>query len=58
MTNKHYATWFQVVYAEAHAAGLFKGGIRRAAFSMGDLQALQPPEPSALHPPSHPQGMR
>ena len=36
----------QVVFAEAHAAGLFKGGIRRAAFSMGDLQALQPPEPT------------
>ena len=34
----------QVVFAEAQAAGLFKGGIRRAAFSMGDLQALQPPE--------------
>ena len=38
----------QVVFAEAHAAGLFKGGIRRAAFSMGDLQALQPPEPPSL----------
>jgi len=33
----------QVVRAAAAAAGLSRGGIRRAAFSMGDLQALSAP---------------
>mmetsp|Transcript_4162 Transcript_4162/g.11731 ORF Transcript_4162/g.11731 Transcript_4162/m.11731 type:complete len:368 (-) Transcript_4162:545-1648(-) len=32
----------RIVMAEAAAAGLHKGGLRRAAFSMGDLQALNP----------------
>ena len=48
------AFMLQVVFAEAQAAGLFKGGIRRAAFSMSDLQALQPPE-SSLPPRSNSQ---
>mmetsp|Transcript_12045 Transcript_12045/g.30925 ORF Transcript_12045/g.30925 Transcript_12045/m.30925 type:complete len:415 (+) Transcript_12045:158-1402(+) len=32
----------EVVMAAASAAGLNRGGLKRAAFSMGDLQALQP----------------
>ncbi|KAK9819206.1 hypothetical protein WJX74_004583 [Apatococcus lobatus] len=42
----------QVVMAAAAAAGLNKGGLKRTAFSMGDLQALQPPTSG---PPSPPQ---
>ena len=41
----------QVIMAAAKAAGLHKGGLRRTAFSMGDLSALQPPGP-----PSPPEG--
>ena len=38
----------QVVLAARAAAGLNRGGMRRTAFSMGDLQALEvvgPPSP-------------
>ncbi|KAK9792035.1 hypothetical protein WJX73_008669 [Symbiochloris irregularis] len=35
----------EVILAAAQAAGLHKGNIRRTAFSMNDLQALQPPGP-------------
>ncbi|KAK9812677.1 hypothetical protein WJX72_001755 [[Myrmecia] bisecta] len=42
----------QVVMAARAAAGLDKGGIRRTAFSMGDLQALQPP-PGPPSPPDY-----
>lgn len=32
----------QLIMAEAAAAGIHRGGMRRQAFSTGDLQALQP----------------
>ena len=32
----------QLIMAEAAAAGIHRGGLRRQAFSTGDLQALQP----------------
>ena len=49
---------FQVVMAAAAAAGLNRNGIRRTAFSTGDLQALSvlptksspsPPDPTSAN---------
>lgn len=46
-----------VVIAAASAAGLQRGGLRRAAFSMNDLQALQPSAPPAPMPSFQSSGM-
>ena len=53
-TLQHVNLWLQMIMSEAAAAGIHRSGMRRHAFSTGDLQALLPdPDeaPLSLGPP-------